>query len=148
MMLGFPRSGTTLLENALAAHPNIETLEEIPAFNPVVAYRQFDRQARIPRRGLAARRRYYESIAHDPSKPDASIVVDKLPIRSVYADILTKLFPEKRYIFSIRDPRDVVLSCFKQDFVPNPAMEHFRTVRGRLPALRLCDVAMVCPFHA
>ena len=37
-------------------------------------------------------------------------------------------FPEWRYIFSIRHPFDVVLSCFKQRFVPNPAMENFRTI--------------------
>ena len=140
MMLGFPRSGTTLLENALAAHPKIETLEEIPAFNPVVAFVNSTDPSEDPASvGLAARRLYYERVAQDRFKHDASIVVDKMPVRSVYANLLKKLFPEKRYIFSVRDPRDVVLSCFKQDFLPNPSMEHFRTFAG---ACRLYDFAM------
>jgi hypothetical protein len=49
-----------------------------------------------------------------------------MPIRSADAPFLSKLFADKRYIFSIRHPFDVVLSAFKQRFKQNFAMEHFR----------------------
>lgn len=148
-MLGFPRSGTTLLENALAAHSAVETFEEVPALNAAI-----DRIERVlvgnapkPEREedtyLAARAKYYEQIERRRRKPEASVLVDKMPIRSAEADFISRLFPEWRYIFSIRHPFDVVLSCFKQRFAPNPAMENFRTIAG---AIRAYDHTMTAWF--
>lgn len=134
MMLGFPRSGTTLLEHAFAAHPEIETFEEIPSLTSmIIRVEQIleDRIAGDEQRREAfvqARRRYYDEIERRKSKLGARVFVDKLPIRSAWIQILEKFFPEKRYIFSIRHPYDVVLSCFKQSFTPNAAMENFRTL--------------------
>ena len=51
-----------------------------------------------------------------------------LPVRTAWIEVLERFFPEKRYVFSIRHPYDVVLSCFKQSFTPNAAMENFRTL--------------------
>ena len=144
-MLGFPRSGTTLLENALAAHPLIETFEEIPALRALTEKterrsRGADAVARDPVALFGyARAAYYEEIDIRRRKPEARVLIDKLPLRSGEAAFLARLFPAWRYIFSIRHPFDVVLSCFKQRFAPNPAMENFRTVEG---AVRLYDFAM------
>lgn len=144
-MLGFPRSGTTLLENVLAAHPEIETFEEIPAVT--AAYGQIERILR----GLAprpedpalmyenARAKYYEQIDLRRKRPTASTLVDKMPLRSMEVDFLSKLFPEWRYIFSIRHPYDVVWSCFRQSFTPNVAMENFHTIED---TVRLYDYTM------
>ncbi|MFO1184529.1 MAG: sulfotransferase [Bauldia sp.] len=132
MMLGFPRSGTTLLENVLAAHPEIETFEEIPSYQSVAEASQAFEQAKFAspeeRRAAAEamRERYYVEIERRKRKAGARIFVDKLPIRSAYAESLEKFFPQKKYIFSIRHPYDVVLSCYRQSFKPNPAMENFR----------------------
>jgi hypothetical protein len=134
MMLGFPRSGTTLLEQALAAHPEIETFEEIPSVTRMVLFIERLLQEPIAeeeqRRGAfeQARRRYYDEIDRRKAKAGARVFVDKLPIRTAWIEVLEKLFPDKRYIFSIRHPYDVVLSCFKQSFTPNAAMENFRTL--------------------
>ncbi|RYE11316.1 MAG: sulfotransferase [Hyphomicrobiales bacterium] len=143
-MLGFPRSGTTLLENALAAHPMIETFEEIPAV--AAAYGMIERAlGTAPGASpavtdyIAARDKYYEQIDIRRTKPDAQVLVDKMPLRSAEAAFLAKLFPEWRYVFSIRHPYDVVLSCFKQKFAPNVAMENFRTIED---AARLYDYTM------
>ncbi|MEO8756603.1 MAG: sulfotransferase [Devosia sp.] len=132
-MLGFPRSGTTLLENALNAHPMIETFEEISALN--VAIDRIERaimgkgNADLPAEAyLEARARYYSEIDLLRRKAGASLLIDKMPIRSADATFLGKLFPNWLYIFSIRHPYDVVLSCFKQRFLPNPAMENFRSI--------------------
>jgi Sulfotransferase family len=130
-MLGFPRSGTTLLENALAAHPHIETFEEIPSdtimFRAMsnVAAGVLDADAR--RRGFeAARERYYGELQRRSRKSSAKIFIDKLPLRSAYVRVLERMFPQRKYIFSIRHPYDVVLSCFQQRFKLNQAMENFR----------------------
>lgn len=139
-MVGFPRSGTTLLENALAAHPDVETLEEVPSSLSALGYLESaDRGADARAAGLAARDVYYKSIEAHRTKRQAAIVIDKMPLDSTEAPLLVKLFPGRRYVFSIRDPRDVVFSCFKTNFLPNDAMEHFRTFAG---ACELYDFAL------
>ena len=133
-----------MLENVLAAHPAIETFEETSAL--VVAIDRIERVL-LAKRPLeaaeetfrAARARYYEELAALRRKPDASVLVDKMPIRTTDTSLITRLFPEWRYVFSIRHPFDVVLSCFKQRFTPNPAMENFRSIEG---SVRLYDFAM------
>ena len=143
-MLGFPRSGTTLLENALAAHPAIETFEETAALNVATDRIEGVLFGRAPATSteetfLKARAGYFDEIRSLRRKPDAQVLIDKLPIRTADTAFITKLFPEWRYIFSIRHPYDVVLSCFKQRFRPNPAMENFRTIKD---ACQLYDFAM------
>ncbi|MEP7241574.1 MAG: sulfotransferase [Devosia sp.] len=144
-MLGFPRSGTTLLENAFAAHAGIETFEEIPALKAAIDQIERVQLRKVPAPSdpaevyVTARRKYYEEIDARRQKPDAKVLIDKLPLRSGDARFLDKLFPDWRYIFSIRHPFDVVLSCFRQRFVPNPAMENFTSIAG---AVRAYDKAM------
>ena len=72
-------------------------------------------------------------------KPERKFLIDKLPIRSAEAVLLQKMFPQMKYIFSIRHPYDVVLSCFKQYFSPNGAMDNFTTIGD---ACHLYDFAM------
>ena len=143
-MLGFPRSGTTLLENVLATHPDVETFEETPAL--MVAIDRIERVVMgktspepIETTFGEARDRYYGEIDLLRRKPGATVLIDKMPIRTADTAFISKLFPEWRYIFSIRHPYDVVLSCFKQRFLPNPAMENFRTIED---SVRLYDFAM------
>jgi tetratricopeptide (TPR) repeat protein len=143
-MLGFPRSGTTLLENALNAHPDVETFEEMHAFTIAVDRIEQVLQGKIPvelpeATFIAARARYYDEVLSMRRKDNPHVLIDKLPIRSAEAAFIGKLFPEWRYIFSIRHPFDVVLSCFKQRFAPNPAMENFRTIEQ---TVRLYDFTM------
>ena len=131
VMTGFPRSGTTLLENVLDAHPAIETFEELPSRAAMQVY--LDRAVPLIRQPadaervyLTAREKYYGESDRRRHKPAARVLIDKLPMRSAEAAFLKKLFPDKKYIFSIRHPFDVVLSCFKQNFGRNVATEHFR----------------------
>lgn len=143
-MLGFPRSGTTLLENVLNAHPQIETFEEITAGQVCVDRIERVRIGRAPPEDVVvtyntARHDYYGELQRRRRKEGATLLVDKMPIRSADATFFATLFPEWRYIFSVRHPFDVVLSCFKQRFKPNAAMEHFRTFEG---AARLYDFTM------
>ena len=144
VMTGFPRSGTTLLENALAAHPVIETFEEIPSNASMELYLgralpEAEGEAEEIEVYLKGRERYYDQVLRRARRDGAKVFVDKLPMRSAEAAFMAKMFPDKRYIFSIRHPFDVVLSCFKQHFDRNIAMEHFRTFEG---AVKLYDFTM------
>ena len=148
IMLGFPRSGTTLLEKALNAHPEIETFEEIGALSSMTMMTNNVRAGHAQwttKPAMAARRRYYDELAHHRKKPEARVLIDKLPIMSVYAPFLKGIFPEKKFIFSIRDPRDVVLSCFKQAFKPNAAMDNLTNFAE---ACRAYDFVMTQWFRA
>jgi tetratricopeptide (TPR) repeat protein len=144
VMTGFARSGTTLLENALNSHPQIETFEETSAGTSMQYY--IDRNLLQVKEGtdltamyLGARERYYSELDRRHRKMDASIFIDKMPMRSAEAKLVAKVFPDRRYIFSIRHPFDVVLSCLKQYFSRNMAMDHFRSFDS---AVALYDYVM------
>jgi hypothetical protein len=142
IMLGFPRSGTTLLENVLASHAAIETFEEIPSWSSLQqVVRPFAEQGLpLPEdAGIKARQRYYREIDRRRKKDTAAIYVDKLPLFTAHAVFLDKLFPRKKYIFSIRHPYDVVLSCFRQIFAPNAGMDSLTTMED---ACRTYDFTM------
>lgn len=142
MMLGFPRSGTTLLENILAVHPAIETFEEIPGWAGLQQIiRPFAEGSRpLPyEAAIKARQRYYREIDRRKKKDTAAIYIDKLPLFTADAVLLEKMFPRKKYIFSIRHPFDVVLSCFRQVFAPNAGMDSFTTMED---ACRTYDFTM------
>ena len=130
MMLGFPRSGTTLLELALGAHPLVEAYEERPTWDAALAFLR--RARRLGRAGdetapfVQAREVYFREVDRFRTKPAARHVVDKFPMRTIYASTLQGILPEQKYIFCVRHPYDVVLSCFRQRFAANPAMESFR----------------------
>ncbi len=149
MMLGFPRSGTTLLENALDAHPAIDTLEEIRSLQ---AARVFIERANAGQTTFSpgsaevfveARQRYFGELERAASKPGARVLVDKHPIRSAFAPFLKRLLPNQRYIFSVRHPYDVALSCFQQRFAPNDAMANFLNM---VDTVKLYDFAMTAWF--
>ena len=52
-------------------------------------------------------------------------MIDKLPLDTALLGLIHFLFPGARIIFALRDPRDVVLSCFQQNFGMNAAMYQF-----------------------
>ncbi len=134
IMTGFPRSGTTLLENVLASHPAIETCEETSSLiaSVQVAYKSplkdDPKGENLTLRARLHRQLYYANMARFVHKPDAKVVIDKTPIIGANIKYLEKIFPTKRYIFSIRHPYDVVLSNYKQDYGQNIAMAAFNDI--------------------
>lgn len=135
-LVGFPRSGTTLMEQILGAHPGIVTSNERPLLEPLreelkKAYRsKFDIPAALGRlecEQVAAMRTLYWRSAE--SKLDEQFgdrtLVHKSPIDIIDLALVNVVFPEARVIVAIRDPRDVCLSCFMQMFAPNEATVNF-----------------------
>jgi hypothetical protein len=58
------------------------------------------------------------------------VFVDKHPLNTLKLPLIARLFPQAKILFAVRDPRDVVLSCFRRRFKLNPAMYEFLTLRG------------------
>jgi tetratricopeptide (TPR) repeat protein len=135
-LAGFPRSGTTLLENVLAAHPAVVSLEEKDCFAPetaayLTAAGGLERLARMSA-GEAARQRdhYWSAVRKHGVDPRGRVFIDKMPLASVLLPVVAKLFPNARVLFARRDPRDVVLSCFRRRFGMNPSMYQLLTLGG------------------
>jgi hypothetical protein len=59
------------------------------------------------------------------SRPDSTLIIDKLPLSTINLPVLYRLFPKSRFIFAIRHPLDCLLSCYMQNFGPNDAMSNF-----------------------
>jgi hypothetical protein len=71
------------------------------------------------------RQRYWDALASRGIDARTAILVDKQPFNSIRLPLIAKLFPEARIILCLRDPRDVVLSCFRRRFYLNAANAEF-----------------------
>ena len=136
-MLGFPRSGTTLLDQILDAHPDVRVIEEQPVLAdlgadfavqpdtmPARLAEMTEAQAETLRTALAARVRRW---AGDDPPP---VLIDKMPLNTVYLPLLLRLYPRAKIILSLRHPCDCCLSCFMQPIRLNPAMSNFTSMEG------------------
>jgi len=130
-LIGFPRSGTTLLDQILSSHSQIVCLEEkeflTDALSQILASGVgLDRLATLSADDISTvRRAYWERVQLAAPTSPSAVIIDKMPLHVTLAPILRIIFPEARYIFALRDPRDVILSCYQQHFKLNAAMEQF-----------------------
>jgi Flp pilus assembly protein TadD len=126
-LVGFPRSGTTLLDTFLLGHPETQVLEEVPLSDTAqrVLGDMLDLPARSEGQVRQARDAYFAelSLHVDPGFP--GLVIDKLPLNMLAAPFLQAMFPDARFIFAQRHPCDAVLSCFMQAFAMNASMACF-----------------------
>lgn len=150
-LLGFPRSGTTLLEQVLAAHPRVTALEEAPTL--AAAYQAFLSDAEAcsallrldPEEAAAWVEHYWNGVAKRGVDVRDRLFVDKQPAGTLYLPVIQRLFPGARILFALRDPRDVVLSCFRQAFQMNAMTYAFTD----LTQAALCyDACMVLAAQA
>ena len=136
-LVGFPRSGTTLLDSILRGHPLIEILEE----KPMIEKMNFDfynllkgKQANlrnISNAHISKLRKTYFDVAKKYLYVNArnkKTIIDKLPLNIKDIGFIHRLFPESKFIFVLRHPCDSVLSCFMNRFGTNNAMINFYTL--------------------
>jgi tetratricopeptide (TPR) repeat protein len=135
-LIGFPRSGTTLLEVVLDGHPQVASLEEHELltdaalkfmrepldFEPLLQASESELQA--------SRSAYWRRVSQAEVQVAGKVFIDKHPLNTLKLPLIARLFPRAKILFACRDPRDVVLSCFRRRFKMNAAMYQMLTVRG------------------
>jgi len=123
LLTGFPRSGTTLLEQVLDAHPDVVSSEERDFIGKELFSQVTQRQGSkslldilqdlTPQQIAAQRERYLPVMEYLLGEPiGGRMHIDKNPAYNLTIPLLLRFFPETRLIVAVRDPRDVVLSCF------------------------------------
>jgi hypothetical protein len=129
----------------IATHPEMIALGERPVM--VDAESQFlSRAGGMIRLGGAVsdlleplRDAYWRRAREFGVDPAGKVFVDKHPLSTIRLPLIFKMFPEARIIFAIRDPRDVVLSCFRRSFKMNAVAYEFDTLDR---AARMYDAVM------
>ncbi len=130
-VLGFMRSGTTLLEAILATNPNVVRFDEIeflaePARIFLLNQTGLGRLQSLEAAEVAKWRDFYwKSVQSAGFSVAGKTVVDKMAFHTLRLPLILRLFPSAKVIFAIRDPRDVVLSCFRRRFSPTPYSNEF-----------------------
>ncbi len=130
-LTGFPRSGTTLLDQVLDSHPETQVIEE----RGLMAVLQHELASQGPFPGILAsldkaaieklRERYYALAGNEIEALPGRLLIDKLPLNITNAGLIYRVFPNARFVFALRHPADVCLSCFMQNFRPTDAMANF-----------------------
>ncbi|MBS0384967.1 MAG: sulfotransferase [Proteobacteria bacterium] len=121
-LVGFPRSGTTLLDQILSSHSRLYCMEEREVFAESVADLA---AADAPPADLDIEKRRSTYWARVTEPLGGRLLVDKLPLNIVFLPLIARVFPDAKIILALRDPRDAVLSCFQQRFGMNAAMAQF-----------------------
>lgn len=132
LLCGHPRAGTTLMEQILDAHPRVISSEETrilhdeaylplcknhtPTTTVMDVLRGSDSAA--VREARARYKRCTEAFLGEPI--GFRLLLDKNPAFNILLVPIARLIPEAKLLIAVRDPRDVILSCFMQAFSLNP----------------------------
>jgi Flp pilus assembly protein TadD len=123
-VVGFPRSGTTLLEQMLDSHPDLQSMDERPFFNMLSSQLENSTGIEIPgdlekldQRDCDELRKGYLILACGkvPRRWNSRLV-DKNPLNMLWLPLIHRMFPKAKIILAIRHPCDVILSCYMQNF--------------------------------
>jgi len=116
LVVGMPRSGTTLTEQIIGAHPEAAGVGESPALGEIVRTKKLEEMDRADVEQGA--RRYLDAIGAASPDPSARRVVDKMPGNAAYLGVVERMLPGASVIHCVRDPRDTCLSIYFQNFGP------------------------------
>ncbi|MDB4092446.1 tetratricopeptide repeat protein [bacterium] len=128
-LVGFPRSGTTLLDTVLRSHSRICVVEERPVLsgaNKLLQENGYNDLVRsiVPENLSMKAAENYEAEFQKYSEnfDQSSVYIDKLPLNLLQVPLITQLYPRAKFILALRHPMDTILSCWMQNFKLNPAM--------------------------
>ncbi len=139
---GHPRSGTTLLEQVLDSHPDIVSAEETEvfyndAYGPLIRANpnedaMYSALTTATTEALRqSRQNYFRAVDLSLGQPvGGRLLIDKNPSYTFFIQALIRIFPEIKFLIALRDPRDVVLSCFMQNVPLNHASAAWLTLTG------------------
>lgn len=134
-LLGFMRTGTTLTQEVLGAHPDIFVADETDLIRSAAneLSRMSSGKGNMPEQlrkldldGVLHLRNFYWARVGMlyGDKIGKRLFVDKTTMNTIDAGLINCLFPDAKLLFLIRDPRDVCLSCIMQTMQPNPSTVH------------------------
>ena len=136
-LIGFPRSGTTLLDTILRTNNSIEVIEEKPILRNflrnlnVKIKNNFDNLDDLDKKFIQNMQNFYfKERAQYFDNKKTKTVIDKMPLNIIYIGEILRFFPNAKFIFALRNPYDSVLSCFMQQFELNPAMKNFTSLEN------------------
>jgi hypothetical protein len=122
-IVAFPRSGTTLLEQVLDAHPRLRSMDEQPYLQNAIEALSVGgslyphHMAPLTRGQLdAARALYWRLVAQRVQLSPGEQLIDKNPLNVLRLPAIARLFPHARILLAIRHPCDVLVSCYLQHF--------------------------------
>ena len=128
-LIGFPRSGTTLLDTILRSHSQTLVLEEKPYLLDI--RHQFYKNHEISEifnldesEKIRMQKQYFSSFDYNPNK----LIVDKYPLNLIELGFLKTLFPKSKIILAIRHPLDCIISCVLTAFKMNEGMVNFENI--------------------
>lgn len=127
-LVGFPRSGTTLLDTMLMGLPNLSVLEERPMVARTVKLLGDDHLPTLTSARVTELRAAYFGFAEEFGWDPGRRLVDKHPLNMERVPTIHRLFPNAQFILAERHPYDVVLSCFMANFTVNLAMRSFTSL--------------------
>jgi tetratricopeptide (TPR) repeat protein len=160
LLCGHARSGTTLLEYVLDAHPEIICADERSVFQskayPLMSRSRSASDSVIsglnwitPRNLRHIRAEYFRGLESCLGQPVGErLLIDKNPALTSDIPAMCCILPETRFLVALRDPRDVCLSCFMQpapvlpDTVPwltlEDTIKHYALLSDMWLALKPC----------
>ena len=122
-IVAFPRSGTTLLELTLDAHPQLQSMDEQPflqnALEDLTAcgVRYPMQLGQLNGQQLdMVRARYWERVRKKVKLSPGQRLVDKNPLNLLRLPVIRRVFPSSRIVVAVRHPCDVMVSCYMQHF--------------------------------
>ena len=147
---GAMRSGTSLIEQVIGAHPDVLIFDEsMSSLKLLLA----DLSPPPPSAGLTigslnalgpARRgllisRYFKSLLREMRKdPGAGLVVDKNPSTTAWLHVWLRLFPQSKVVIALRDPRDTIISCYFQNVLAEWGIVHFSSLERTAKFYSVC----------
>ncbi len=137
-LVGFPRSGTTLLDTILRSHSKIKVLEEKPIL--LNLRHEFFKNKNNNLSNLLKiteseknyiRQNYLKKIILNKDD-EKKIIIDKLPLSIIELGFIKIIFPNSKIILAMRHPCDVITSCFFTSFKINDSMINFLKINDTI----------------
>lgn len=118
-IVGMPRSGTSLLEQTLATHPEVHGAGELTLLDEILAPFPIDVPPPGARRAWLERLRALGNEYLDrawTAEVREHVLIDKMPSNYQYLGLLPLMIPGAKLIHMTRDPMDTCYSCFVTPF--------------------------------
>ena len=129
-LIGFPRSGTTLLDTILRSHSQTLVLEEKPylldvrhrfyknhELSDILKINKTDK--------IKMQEQYFNAFEHKSDQ----LIIDKYPLNLIELGFIKTLFPKSKIVLAIRHPLDCIISCVMTAFKMNDGMVNFENIQ-------------------